>query len=155
MNGAGHLTEIEQQLLMAAAVHRLGPTTDLGRANTARVVNQVLRWRGLTAEQVNAGWRDEDCDPEHDAVYAALVRMTHQACRDGNFRPSERPGPALFEGGGNWGVPGDPDYPACWPHFNSCRLTAEGERLARWLLEQHPEYRSSAEFGAERDRGGM
>ena len=62
---------------MAAAVHRLGPATDLGRANTLRVVNQVLRWRGLTAEQINAGWRHEDCDPEHGMVYAALVRMTH------------------------------------------------------------------------------
>ena len=141
------LTEIEQQLLMAAAVQGLGPATDLGRANTARVVNQVLRWRGLTAEQVNAGWRDEDCDPEHDAVYAALVRMTHQECRDGSFRPGERPGPALFEGGGNWGVPGDPDCPPCWPHFNSCRLTSEGERLALLLLEQNPEYCKNAEPG--------
>jgi hypothetical protein len=142
--GAGDLTESEQQLLMAAAVHGLGPTTDLGRANTVRVVNQTLRWRGLTAEQVKAGWRAEDCDSEHDAVYTALVRMTHQACRDSNFRPDERPGPALFEGGGNWGVPGT-DCPPCWPHFNSCRLTIEGERLALLLLEQHPEYRKSAE----------
>ena len=109
MGGVGDLTEGEQQLLMAAGVHGLGPATDLGRANTARVVNQVLRWRGLTAEQIDAGWQDEDCDPEHDAVYAALVRMTHQKCRDGSFRPGERPGPALSEGGGNWGVPGEPD----------------------------------------------
>ena len=89
-----------------------GLATDLARANTGpRVVNQVLRWRGLTAEQIDAGWQDEDCDPEHDAVYAALVRMTHQKCRDGSFRPGERPGSALFEGGGNWGVPGDPECP--------------------------------------------
>jgi hypothetical protein len=145
MGGVGDLTEVEQQLLMAAAVHGLGPATDLGRANTARVVNQALRWRGLTAEQVNAGWRDKDCDPEHEAVYAALVRMTHHACRDGSFRPGKRPGPALFEGRGNWGVPGDPEHPACWPHFNSCRLTVEGQRLAQSLLAQHPEYRKSAE----------
>jgi hypothetical protein len=155
MDDAIDLTEVERQLLMAAAVHGLGPATDISRANTARVVNQVLHWRGLTAEQVNAGWRDEDCDPEHDAVYAALVRMTHQAVRGGGFRPSERPGPALFEGGGNWGVPADPERPACWPHFNSCRLTAEGERLARELLEQHPEYRKSAEPGAAPDPAGM
>lgn len=155
MIGVGHLTEVEQQLLMAAGVHGLGPTTDLGLANTARVVNQVLRWRGLTPEQISAGWGDDDCDPEHDAVYAALVRMTHQECRDGSFRPAERPGPALFEGGGNWGVPGDPDCPPCWPHFNSCRLTAEGERIARLLLEQHPEYRKSAEHGTCTDRGRM
>jgi hypothetical protein len=155
MGGVGDLTEVEQQLLMAAGVHGLGPATDLGRANTARVVNQVLRWRGLTAAQIDAGWQDEDCDPEHDAVYAALVRMTHQKCRDGSVRPGERPGPALFEGGGNWGVPGDPERPACWPHFNSCRLTAEGERLARSLSEQYPEYRKNAEPGAAADGGGM
>ena len=143
MGGAGDLTEVEQHLLMAAAVLGLGPDTDLGRANTARVVNQVLRWRGLTADQINAGWRDEDCDPEHDAAYAALVRMTHQKRHDGSFRSAKRPGPALFEGGGNWGVPDDPDRPACWPQYNSCRLTAEGERLAGLLLEQHAEYRRS------------
>jgi hypothetical protein len=155
VGGAGDLTVVEQQLLMAAAVHELRPATDLNRANTVRVVNQVLRWRGLTAEQITAGWRDEDCDPEHDAVYAALMRMIHQACRDGSFRPGERPRPALFEGGGNWGVPGDPDRPACWPHFNSCRLTSEGERLARWLLEQHPEHGKSDESGAEVGGGGV
>jgi hypothetical protein len=147
MLGASDLTEVEQQLLMAAAVHGLDPTTDLTWANAARVVNQVLRWRGLTAEQINAGWRGEECEecgPEHGAVYAALVRMTHQRCQDGVFRSGERPGPALFEGGGNWGVPGDPDQPACLPHYNSCRLTADGARLAHSLLEQHPEYRKSA-----------
>ncbi|HEX8911252.1 MAG TPA: hypothetical protein VF796_02750 [Humisphaera sp.] len=139
MDAAPDLTEIEQQLLMAAAVHGLGPTTDLGRANSARVVDQVLRWRGRTAEQVPAGWRLEDCDPQHAAVYSALVRMTRQACRDGSFRPAERPGPALFDGVGNWGVPGDPDRPPCWPQYNACRLTAEGERVARRLLDRHPE----------------
>jgi hypothetical protein len=147
MAGASDLTEVEQQLLMAAAVHGLGPTTDISRANTVRVVNQVLRWRGFTDEQVQAGWRDDDCDPEHDAVYAALVRMTHQQLPGGGLRPGERQGPALFEGGGNWGVPGDPDRPSCWPHFNSCRLTSEGQRLAWLLLEQHPECRKSAEPG--------
>ena len=153
MGGAGDLTEVEQQLLMAAAVHKLGPATDLSRANTARVVNQVLRWRGLTAAQVNSGWRDEDCDSEHRAVYDALVRMTWKECRDDTFRPPERPGPALFEGGGNWGVPCVPDRQACWPHYNSCRLTAEGERVARSLLERHPAYRKSAEPGAAADGG--
>jgi hypothetical protein len=147
MGNADDLTEVEQQLLMAAEVHGLGPTTELGRAKTARVVNQVLHWRGLSDEQINSGWRDEDCDPEHDAVYGALVRMTWQQRRDGSFRAPERPGPALFQGGGNWGVPGDPSKPACWPHFNSCRLTAEGERLARELLACHPEYRGDAEAG--------
>jgi hypothetical protein len=44
----------------------------------------------------------------------------------------------LFEGGGNWGVPGDPSRPACWPQYNACRLTTEGERVARELLDRHP-----------------
>jgi hypothetical protein len=147
MDVASEFTEIEQQLLMAAAFHALGTATDLSRANTALIVNQVLRWRGLTVEQVNAGWRDEDCDPEHNAVYAALVRMTHQRVPGKGLRPGKRQGPALFEGSGNWGVPGDPDCPPCWPHFNSCRLTSEGERLALLLIAQHPEYRKSAEPG--------
>ena len=134
------LSEIEQQLLIAAAVHGLGPAADLSRACTARVVDQVLRWRGLTVERMQVGWPDGERDPEHEMVYAALVRMTHQKCPDGSFRPAERAGPVLFEGGGNWGVPGDPTCPPCQPEFNSCRLTAEGEQQARLLLEQHPEY---------------
>src|SRR5215469_10564921 len=127
------LTETERQLLMAAAVQGLGPGTNLGRANTACVVDQVLRWRGLSADEVRRGWRelDCDCDPVHEEVYASLIRMTHQVCTDGPGRAPERPGPALFEGGGNWGVSGDPDCPASWPQFNSCRLTAKGERVAR------------------------
>lgn len=141
MGSASDLTEVEKQLLMAAVVHDLRPATDLSQANSVRIVNQVLQWCGLSAEQIDSGWRVSDCDPEHETVYAALVRMTHQKCRDGNLRPAERPGPALFEGGGNWGVTGDTNRPACWPHYNSCRLTIEGERLALLLLEQHREFR--------------
>jgi hypothetical protein len=141
MSDASDLTEVEQQLLMAATVQGLGPATDLGRANTGRVVNQVLCWRGLTAGEIDAGWRNEDCDPEHSAVYATLLRMTHQLYRNSIVRPAEGSGPALFEGGGNWGIPGDPDQQACWPQYNSCRLTAEGERVAKELLKRHPECR--------------
>ncbi len=144
MGGTGDLTEIEQQLLMAASVHGLGTGTDLGRANTARIVDQVLAWRGLSGEQVRSWWRDEDYDWTHDLVYPALIRMIHQKHREGPGRAPERPGQALFEGGGNWGVPGDSDFPACWPQHNSCRLTGEGERLARLLLEGHPECRGIA-----------
>ncbi len=79
--------------------------------------------------------------PNHDGLESA--------------EPDLQSGSALFEGGGNWGVPGDPDRPACWPSFNSCRLTAEGERLARSLLAQHPAYRKSAEPSAAADGGGM
>jgi hypothetical protein len=144
MDEIGTLTETERLLLMAATVHGRGAATDLGYANTARVVDQVLRWRGLSAEQVDSGWRTYDCDPVHEEVYYTLVRMTHQIEQSGPGRAPERPGVALFEGGGNWGVPGDPNNPACWPQYNSCRLTAEGERVAHELLERYPEYRQSA-----------
>ncbi len=141
MDDFNTLTQTERLLLMAAAVHGLGPHTDLNYANTARVVNQALRWRGLSAEEIRGGWRDRDCDPAHAEVYDALIRMTHQMQTVGPGRAPERPGPVLFEGSGNWGVPGDPDCPACWPQYNSCHLTAEGERIALELLERHPEFR--------------
>src|SRR4051794_18785489 len=106
-------TDTEQLLLMAATLQGFGPDRDLSRGtNTARVVNQVLRWRGLSDEQIRAGWRDDEYrgpDPSHEEVYQALIRMTHQTVLDGPGRPPERSGPALFEGGGDWGVPGDPD----------------------------------------------
>jgi hypothetical protein len=139
------LTEIEQLLLMAAATQGLGPGTDRGRANTVRIVDQALRWMGLTPEQVRQGWEQawegEEPPSLNEDVYNALVRMTRQRCARGPDRPPERPGEALFEGGGNWGVPGDPSRPASWPHFNSCSLTAHGERLARALLGRYPAYR--------------
>ncbi len=135
------LTETERLLLMAAAVQQLGPTTDLGRANTARVVDQVLRWLGLSAEEISRGWDEATIRPIHQEVYNVLIRMTYQTPN----RAPERPGPPLFEGNGNWGVPGDPTRPACLPQYNSCRLTAEGDRLAWEVLKQHPEYRNSAQ----------
>jgi hypothetical protein len=134
------LKEIERQLLLAAAVHGLGPATDLSRANTARVVNQVLRWRGRCAEELRYVWREQNGDPLHDEVYGALIRMTRQIACGAEGRTPERPGTPLFEGGGNWGVPEDPSCPACEPEFNSCRLTKEGQQLAQVLLQRHPEY---------------
>jgi len=89
------LTETEGLLLMAAAVHALGPATDLSRANTARVVDQVLRWRGLSAEEVRDGWQEQECGPIHAQVYNALIRMTHEIARAGPGRPPERPGAAV------------------------------------------------------------
>ena len=71
--------------------------------------------------------------------------MVFQQYRDGWFQPAERPGPPLFQGAGNWGVPGDSNHPPSRPHFTACRLTADGVRLARLLLEQHPEYLKKAE----------
>lgn len=140
MDECKDLSEIERLLLMAAAVQGLGPATDLGRANTARVVRQVLRWRGMSDEQIQASLWQEPPNALTDKVYDALVRMTQEWHEVGPGRAPERPGPPLFEGGGNWGVPGDPEQPPCMPFFNSCRLTALGERIAQQLLARNPEY---------------
>jgi hypothetical protein len=141
------LTGLEKLLLMSAAIQGFGPSRDSSRANTARVITQVLLWRGIRREEINEAWTAGQFDghPTIDPVYEVLIRMTHQLARVGPGRPPQRPGPALFEGGGNWGVPGDPSRPACWPLFNSCRLTAHGERLALELLAQHPEFRPSGD----------
>lgn len=132
------LSETEKLLLMAADYQALGPETNVFFANTYLVVHQVLRWLGLDDEQIRLGWQEESegwcTSPTHDAVYNALVRMTYQF----PSRPQERPGPALFEGGGNWGVPGL--HPPCYPFYNSCRLTERGQQLAKELLAQHPQY---------------
>jgi hypothetical protein len=140
-------TETERLLLMAAAVRGFGPSRDLSRANTVRVVQQALVWLGVSWEEIEGGLlRLERQDPDENrlsdrvnSVYEVLIRMTRVGSR-----PPKRPGPALFEGGGNWGVPSDPSRPASSPYFNSCRLTADGERLALQLLEQHHEYRRNA-----------
>jgi hypothetical protein len=149
------LTENERLLLMAAAVHNQDSRTDLYRANTARVVDQVLRWRGLSPTAIREGWRQDDCDPLHREVYDTLVRMTRMKLRARGWRPPVRPGVPLFEGAGNWGVPDDPSRPACWPQYNSCRLTAAGKRLAQKLLAQSPEYSKRAEPGASADGPSM
>jgi hypothetical protein len=97
-------TDTEQLLLMAAAIQGLGPDTDLSRANTARVVDQALRWRGLSAEEIRRGWEEPEIHPVNEEVYDVLIRMTHPM----PDRAPERPGAPLLEGEGNWGVPGDP-----------------------------------------------
>lgn len=141
MDATESLTETERLLLMAAAVLDLGPQTDLHRANTVKVVAQVLRWRGLSEEDSRAGWDDLDQCSDKTDVYEALIGMTHQKHREGPGRPPERAGEPLFEGGGNWGIPGDPNHPACSPYYNTCRLTVRGEQVAEELLSRHPEYR--------------
>jgi hypothetical protein len=135
-----HLSKMEKLLLMAAAVHGLGPQTDITCANTAKVVLQALEWAGLDGVDVCNQWNNLEWHPALDEVYRPLVRMTKQQLRTGGHRPAERSGPALFEGGGNWGVPGDPGRPPCDPHFNSCRLTEMGEQIAMALLAEHPEF---------------
>jgi hypothetical protein len=143
------LSETERLLLMAAAVRGRGPRSDIMHANTAKIVSQVLHWLGLSDEEIRRGWweseageRSVEC-AKHLAVYEVLIRMTQPLGRRGRWRPAERPGRPLFEGAGNWGVPGK--HPACSPLFNACRLTRRGERIARVLLARHPEYRETAE----------
>ncbi len=132
------LTVTEQLLLLAAAAHGLGPNADLNHANTTRVIDQVLRWRGLTEGEIQRGWQESGDHPVHDEVYGTLIRMTFQLPN----RAQERLGVPLFVGAGNWGGPSGSGYPACAPQFNSCRLTEEGVRIARQLLVQRPEYRN-------------
>lgn len=112
------------------------------RANTARLVNQALQWRGLTPEEIHQGWEEPESQPVNEEVYNGLIHMTHQIEPARPGRVPERPGTPLFEGGGNWGVPGDPSCLACWPQFNSCRLTSYGEQIAQELFSRHPEFLS-------------
>ncbi len=130
MDGDESLTIAERELLMAAAIQGLGPDADFSRAHTIRLVARVLQWRGRTDEEIHSGWDEPENLPVNYEVYDTLVRMVH------------KPSAPLFEGYGYWGVPGDPNQPACWPYYNCCRLAAHGERVARELLSQYPEYRS-------------
>jgi hypothetical protein len=113
---------------MAAAVHRLGPETDLTYANTARVMRQALHWAGLLHGEIETCFESYDDIPPVTQFYDALTSMIHQ----------ERATEALFEGGGNWGGPGLRPAAA---HFTSCRLTERGWSLAKQLLDLHPHYR--------------
>jgi hypothetical protein len=149
------LTPMERLLLMAAVVQGRLPGSDIDHANTAKIVAQVLWWTRMDYAAIRTRWECRDFDretvdhiPELDEVYEPLIRMTQARIRTGGFRPAERPGPALFEGSGNWGVPGDPESCVADPFFNSCRLTALGEQLANALLTQHPEYRTRRSAGS-------
>ena len=136
MAGAEELTETEQLLVMAAAIHNLGPGTDLSTANAGLVVGQALQWAGLMEGEVGKAWKNPGMEyhPAIVHVYGALIRMIHRA--DAEI-PPERPGATLFEGGGNFGTP---ERPAAFPHFTSCRLTVDGEMIAQQLLKKHPGY---------------
>ncbi len=125
MNDYDAFSETERQLLMAAAVQGLFGDTDLATVNTSKVVLQVLQWQNTNPEEILTGWDKEGT--ANAQVYEALVELFH------------RPGEPLFEGYGNWGIPDG--CPPSWPHYNSCRLTARGELIARDLLTQHPEFR--------------
>lgn len=115
-------------LLMAAAVHGLGPSTDLRYANTVKVMRQALHWAGLLHGEIETCFESYDECPPVTEFYDALVSMM----------PQSNPAEVLFECQGNWGGPGGSRAAA---HFTSCRLTERGWALANELLEQHPGYR--------------
>jgi hypothetical protein len=131
-------SEDERLLLMAALVHGFGPDTQLGTANAHKVVAQALVWsEGKDEADLWPGYFYDN--PRATAVHAVLVRMVRPS-----RRPAARPGPALFEGEGNWGDPGDPDPPSD-PFYTSCRLTARGVEIAERLLAGRPELRKTLE----------
>src|SRR5262249_7308008 len=113
---------------------------------------------GMSPEEIECAWealeadepeQQRDSRPSNEEVYDALIRMIHARSRVGADGAPEAP---LVEGNGNWGFPSDPTRPACLPHYNSCRLTERGERIARELLAQHPRYHRSGEQDTPRDR---
>src|SRR6185295_19847728 len=122
MNQDGPLSEMEQLLLMVAAVQGLGPNAPL-TANASKVVGKALEWAGLMDEEVRAAWLNRESHPAIEQCYAVLIRMLRQILPGGVQQPPEKPGDILFEGAGNFGTSEDP--PAL-PHFTSCRLTARG-----------------------------
>jgi len=121
-------------LLMAAAVHRLGPQTNLSYANTMKVMRQALHWAGLLHGEIEERFESYDECPPVTQFYESLISMM----------PQSRPTEVLFECGGNWGGLGEPRASA---HFTSCRLTERGWSLACQLLERHPRYREDV-YGA-------
>jgi hypothetical protein len=134
------LSPMEKLLLIAAAVKGHYPETDFAFTQTASVVWQAALWAGLDTDDVIAKWRMIEVHPLLYEVYDPLVRMTAMRLRAGGHRAPDRLGPALFEGEGNWGDPGNPGRWPCDPRFNSCRLTVLGEQVARKLLAENPEY---------------
>ena len=113
---------------MAAAVHGLGPETDLTHANSAKVMRQALHWAGLLHGEIETCFESYDDAPPVTEFYDALESMILE----------KMPKEVLFEGGGNWGGPG---FRRAAAHFTSCRLSKRGWSLANRLLERHPHYR--------------
>ena len=134
-------TEVERLLLMAAAIHDLGPQTSLRFANGRNVVGQALVWAGHLDDELRESWQSSECDGEIKTFYGALIRMTQQMLRSGTVRAPIRPGAVLFEGSGNLGTPDDP---GSFPFFTAFRLTEHGAKVASLLLEQHPQYGKGA-----------
>jgi len=113
---------------MAAAVHELGPRTNLKYANTAKVMRQALHWAGLLQGKIAESFESYNACPEVAQFYEAMIAMM----------PQSSPPEVLFECGGNWGSSGEPPASA---HFTSCRLTKGGWSLAAKLLERYPNFR--------------
>jgi hypothetical protein len=126
------LTPMEQWLVMAAAVHNLGPNALLN-ANCWKVVSQALKWAGQW-ETVRDAFLRYDEHPIVEDCYGVLIRMIRQKDR---IVGTGLPRGALFEGAGNFG---SPEYPAAHPQFTACRLTTAGERIAHDLLRLHPRF---------------
>jgi hypothetical protein len=124
------LDQTRQLLLMAAALHDLGPELgerDLMYANAHKVIGQALHWAGLYDERVRMTFQSYEECPEITAFYDALISMMPQ-CQAAD---------PLFEGGGNLlGVP------RASPFFSHCRLTERGLAIANELLNAHPDYRN-------------
>lgn len=143
MDDVERLTEVERLLLMSAYLWGFTSKRGSHSANTARVLRRTLRWLGLTPEEISQGiWEFED-DERSDhlriigAVYDVLIRMTRQGVSENAWRPQARPGTPLFDGFGNWV---EPDFTAS-PLYNGCKLTVDGDQLARQLLRRYSEYR--------------
>jgi hypothetical protein len=127
MDVTTRLSEWQRLLLMAARVHGLSPDTNLKYANTARVIRQALKWRGVMNGEVQEAWERYEYCPIMEDCYGALIAMIR----------TDPPEEALFQGQGNYG---NATEPPAYPHFTSCRLTERGTQLAEELLKLHPEY---------------
>jgi hypothetical protein len=124
MHDTSGLTENQKLVLMAAAVHGLGPETDLMYANARRVVRQALVWQGYWDQELDAVWNPYDGSPALEAVYGALLSLIKM-------------GEPLFEGAGNLG---SDSLPSAFPDFVSCRLTTRGQAMAEQLLAEQPRF---------------
>ena len=129
---------------MAAAVHGLsGRTPTSGEADTARIVNQVLRWRGLSrARSIQGGGTRTATRTDAQRSYSSADRMTHQIHVEGPGRTPERQERHCSKARVTGSITGRP-LKRRLAGLISTRpgLPPTGERLAHELSERHPEYR--------------
>lgn len=137
------LDDLEKLLLLAGLFwHRKEQGDAEGFVPSVMLTNLVLHWRGLTTEEIEAGWAGEgDKIPaSHQQVFEALVNRVHQLTQSGELRPPMKNSQPLFIGKGNWGVPGDPDQPPASPEFTLCQTTPHGLEIAEKLLAENPDF---------------